>query len=111
MDLRNFLESNRLVSGQRWRCLVCEKHLSYYDLQLDGLVEKLIFQFRKELQPVERDRIEYRADGTYTLLRERKQRQNTKKRSIPDTSRSAPVARKKENPANCEPEIILLDDD
>ena len=114
MDMINFLASNRMVSGQRWRCLVCEKHLSYYDLQQDGLVKDIIVEFGDQVQPVERDRVEYCADGTYTLLPARKGRNNNKKRQVPDASRSAPGVNRPPpppRPAAAEPEIILLDDD
>lgn len=110
-DLSNFVDSNKMVNGNRWRCLVCEHFLSFYDLQLDGLVEELVFEFRKDLRPTDRDRIEYCADGSYALLGPRKQRYSNKKRVQPDLSSSSTVAKKKAAPVSAEPEVILLDDD
>lgn len=86
-----------------------QQHISYYDLILDGLVEDLLFEFRKEYT-ADRDRVEYCADGSYRLLEVRKQRYKHKKRGSQDPSRSAPVTKKKAaKPADIE--IIMLDDD
>jgi hypothetical protein len=108
-DLSSFLDANKMVSGQRWRCLVCEEHISYYDLQLDRLVEKLLHEYRNELVPTERDRIEFSADGSTKLLEQK--RKERKKRSLPESARSssstASLARKKAKAA--EPEVIVLD--
>ena len=88
---------------------MCEKFVACDDLDRDMLVEDLLFEFRKEFQAGDRDRIEYCSDGSYSLLKTkvRKQRNQKKKRAA-EASQSAPAAKK---PANAEPEIIMLDDD
>lgn len=101
-DLSNFLNSNAAVYGQRWRCLVCEDNLKCEDLEICGLTEDLIFEFRKELVPTVRDRIEYSSDKSYRLLENRKKRYGKKPASNSSgTNTSAPVS--------AEPEIIMLD--
>jgi len=99
-DLNNFLRSNATVYGQRWRCLVCEDNLKCEDLQVCGLTEDLILEFRKELVPKVRDRIEFHSDKSYKLLENRKTRYNKKPDAV-----SAGAAVKMTAPE----EVILLD--
>lgn len=105
------MDCNAIVTGQRWRCLVCENHCSYGDLELCGLTEDLIQEFQKDLAPTSRDRIEFCSNGSYRLLEAKKQRyKNNKKRSAPDSNPSGPSIRQKPTPKNdSEPVIILLD--
>ena len=107
-DLKNWLESNGTVNGGRWRCVVCENFLSYQDLELCAVTADLLVEFRNDLTPTARDRVEYCSDGSYTLLGYRKQRYGKKRSSGPDVTDSNPAAKKKSAP-NPEQEIILLD--
>jgi hypothetical protein len=98
------LESNRIVSGQRWRCIVCEQYVSLQDLELCTLTEEVIHEFRKDLIPTERDRVEFCADGSYKLLGARSQRTNNKKRTaqeVPVASRSSDVVKKSKTEIIC----------
>ena len=91
--------------------MVCEQFLSLYDLQLDGLVQDLIFEFRNSVVATERDRVEFCSDGSYTLLPPKNKKQNDgRKRAAPDSATSsAPAARKKARASD--QVVILLDDD
>jgi hypothetical protein len=106
-DLSLCLESNRIVSGQRWRCIVCEQYVSLQDLELCTLTEELVQQFQEDLIPTERDRVEFCADGSYKLLGARSQRGINKKRTaqtVPEASRSSDIAKKSKST-----EVIILD--
>lgn len=100
------------MTGQRWRCLVCENYISYDDLQLCGFTEGLIHEFRKDLVPTERDRVEFCSNGSYKLLGARKQRYTGRKRPAPDNVESGSSLDRKATSSSksSEPLIILLDD-
>lgn len=104
-DLSNFLNANCRVSGQRWRCLVCEDNITCDELQICALTEALISEFRKEIEPTERDRIEFCSDKSYKLLGNRKKRYN-KKRSRDGSSKTATTAKEE---VSVEAEVIDLD--
>lgn len=76
-DLRNYIASNEVVSGSRWRCASCENFVSLQDLEVCGLTASLVKEFEKELAP-DRDRVELCSDRTYRLLGERKLRYKKK---------------------------------
>ena len=103
--MNNFLNSNSRVYGQRWRCLVCEDNITCDELQICGLSEDLIFEFRKELVPTVRDRIEFSSDKSYKLLENRKKRYNKKGSGDGESKGDAPSKKA----ANTEPEVIDLD--
>lgn len=108
-DLASFLNSNVNASGGRWRCIVCEKFLSIYDLELCGLAEDLIREFRDKLIPSTRDGIEFSSNKSCRLLEERKDKSNKKKRGGGNLANSNPAVKKKSAPK--QPiEIICLDD-
>jgi hypothetical protein len=79
-DLKNFLSSNLLVTGSRWRCASCEKFVLFQDLQFCGFTADLLTEF-KDLASPQRDRIEFRADKTYRLLEENKRRYGVKRQA------------------------------
>ena len=66
-DLRNFIDTNKCVSYNRWRCASCEKFVSLQNLQICGLTSHLLKEFKTSTSS-ERDRIEYSSDGRYKLL-------------------------------------------
>lgn len=48
-DLRNFLCTNEIVSGGRWRCGVCEDFLSVRDLIHCGLFQAMLDEYRDSI--------------------------------------------------------------
>jgi len=57
-DLRNFLRTNEIVSGGRWRCGVCEDFLSIRDLIHCGLFQAMLNEYR-DLISGSRDKVSY----------------------------------------------------
>jgi hypothetical protein len=88
-DLQNFVSSNGFVSGSRWRCASCETFVSVDSLEVCGLTSRLLDEFKTEASP-ERDRIEFRSDGTYSLLPEKTPQYAVRRRSEPDEATSMP---------------------
>lgn len=106
-DLRNFIQSNAHVSGSRWRCASCEDFVSLQNLEFCGLTGSLLKEFKGQAT-VDRDRVEFSADGRYRLLVERKRRHAGQKRE-PDAAASAAAAassNKRAKPTS--PEIIEI---
>jgi hypothetical protein len=64
-----FLEANTIVSGNRWRCLSCEKFISWSNLEYCGFTAKLVKEFASEASRT-RDRVEVTSSGLYRLLEE-----------------------------------------
>lgn len=61
-DLGNYLEMNKTVSGQRWKCLRCELFLSYQDLEFCALTELGLKRFGKKMT-AEQHMVEYRGEN------------------------------------------------
>jgi len=61
-DLGNYLEMNKTVSGQRWKCLRCELFLSYQDLEFCALTELGLERFGKKMT-AEQHMVEYRGEN------------------------------------------------
>lgn len=72
-DLKVFLIRSESATGSRWRCPVCSTFLSWKNLQFCGLYADLLQEF-KDTASSQRNCIEFRSDGTYTLLQEKKAR-------------------------------------
>jgi hypothetical protein len=64
-----FLEANTILSGNRWRCLSCEKFISWSNLEYCGFTAKLVEEFASEASRT-RDRVEVTSSGLYRLLEE-----------------------------------------
>ena len=70
-DLDPYIGMNVNVSGQRWRCSVCEKFVSLRNLEFCKLTADFVEEFKDRLQP-NRNRVEFRSNKTYVLLDEQK---------------------------------------
>lgn len=77
-DLQNFLDSNSHVTGTRFECPVCRNILSCRDLQLCGLTQTLLKEYKGELR-AHRDRIQFFSNGTWKLLGESRKRYASKR--------------------------------
>ncbi|KAL7473235.1 hypothetical protein ACHAXS_013667 [Conticribra weissflogii] len=113
-DLRNFLRTNEIVSGGRWRCGVCEDFLSVRDLIHCGLFQEMLDEYRNLISG-SRDKVSFRSDGTWMLKEENKLRYAKKRpNSIPSSdqtrSKSDHTVHDTRQKANCgaEPEVIEL---
>jgi hypothetical protein len=81
--LKNYIASNAVVSGGRWRCASCETFVSLYDLQYCGFTADILRELR-DVATSSRHRVQLRDDGTYTLLEEsaRTQKALVKRQSV-----------------------------
>lgn len=61
------------ISSTRWRCRVCENHLSVRDLEVCGFTADLIVEMKDQLQPESKNRVLFLSNGTYRILEDRKQ--------------------------------------
>jgi len=68
-DLGSFLVVNAPVSGGRWRCVCCESFVTYQELEVCGLTKEAIKTFAEEASST-RDRVEFRGDKSFHLLKE-----------------------------------------
>ena len=57
------------VSGGRWRCPNCELFLRFDELEFCGLTTQALATFGSDVN-ANRGRVEFQADGKYTLLPE-----------------------------------------
>jgi len=80
-DLKIWLQSNKNVSGGRWRCGVCEDFLSVRDLVRCGLFEALLHDHRDEVSGI-RDKISLKPDGSWCLQEKNKLRLSSKNHGI-----------------------------
>ena len=106
-DLANYLHSNSMVSGGRWRCLVCEDFVPVKDLMIDDFIAKIIEKHGKEVNS-SRDKVEIYRDGTWKFLSENRLKYSTKRSStsdLPDSKRS-----KSESNISAQAEVIDIDD-
>lgn len=60
---------NAPVSGGRWRCVCCESFVTYQELEVCGLTREALQMFADDVSSI-RDRVEFRADGSFRLLNE-----------------------------------------
>ena len=111
-DLQNFLQSNEAVSGQRWRCVLCENFVSPEQLEECGLHLTLLDQYRMQAT-LHRDRVQFRSDSTWDLMDESKKRYQSsgqKRSAMPSSKRSkfnSPNSKKKTFPQDNE--VVILD--
>ena len=82
------------MCGNRWRCRVCEKFISWQDLEYCGFTAKMLKIFSKDASP-HHDRVEVTSGGSYRLLDERAQRNNNKRKGPPENSARGPSDHKK----------------
>lgn len=73
-DLRNYMDLNYRVHGNRWRCVACESFVSLKSLERCGLTADLLQEFTPSVIEDGRDRVEFRSGGSYELLPKRKKR-------------------------------------
>ncbi|KAL7542827.1 hypothetical protein ACHAXR_012179 [Thalassiosira sp. AJA248-18] len=66
-DLKNFLHANKIITGGRWRCGVCESFLNVRDLVHCGLFQVMLNTLGEKVSGA-RDRVSLRSDGTFTLM-------------------------------------------
>jgi len=109
-DLRNYIESNSFVSGGRWRCASCEDFVSLQSLQHCGLTASLLEEF-KDQASVDRDRVEFCANGSYRLLDERKSRYSGKRPAAHDDFSFGQQDAKRSKPNSDKETVIGIDDD
>jgi len=79
-DLKIWLQSNKHISGGRWRCGVCEDFISVKDLVRCGLFEAMLHDYRDKVSGV-RDKVSFKPDGSWCLKEENKLRYSSKNRS------------------------------
>jgi hypothetical protein len=72
-DLRNYLESNKAISGTRWRCGVCEGFIAVRDLVVDGFCLKILDDVKDQVNS-DRETVELFQDGTWKLSTENRLR-------------------------------------
>lgn len=105
-DLANYLHSNSMVSGGRWRCLVCEDFVPVQDLMIDGFIAKILEDHGNDVNS-SRDKVEIYRDGTWKFLSENRLKYSTKRSStndLPDSKRS-----KTESNGPAQAEVIDID--
>ena len=78
-DLSNYLATNSVINGNRWRCMVCEDFLPVQDLMVDGFISKILDKHRNEVSSA-RDKVEIYRDGSWKLLNENRFQYRSKKR-------------------------------
>jgi hypothetical protein len=71
-----------MVSGNRWRCLVCEKFIPIPELELCGLTLSLLKQYANQATPT-LSRVEFRSNGTHQLLNESNNRKRRAVAAVP----------------------------
>lgn len=69
------------VAGGRWRCVCCESFITYQELEVCGLAKEALRIFAREVSAT-RDRVEFRADKSFHLLKEPPLRHNNRFRRI-----------------------------
>ena len=111
-DLKNWLHSNVNVSGNRWRCGVCEEFVSMKSLVWDGMFDRFLATHREEVSAA-RDKVQLKPDGTWTLMEENKLRHRGKKRGSgqPAGADHHDLKRLKSSASPAFHEVIELDDD
>ena len=105
------MEVNTPVSGGRWRCVCCEQFVNYQELEVCGLTKEALIRFA-DVASATRDRVEFRADQTMTLLPPPKLRHNNKRRPQPGSSTSSkqPVKNQQASTSGSVPEPIEIID-
>ncbi|GKY98427.1 hypothetical protein MPSEU_000800200 [Mayamaea pseudoterrestris] len=106
-NLVTFLESNVAEGRQRWRCAICENFIAVEDLQLCKLTRDMLSEF-KDIATTSRDRVEFRLDGTYELLPERRIK-SRKKALTDDAIVSNDIMGEKGG--NDQSEVVILDEE
>mmetsp|Transcript_27266 Transcript_27266/g.41780 ORF Transcript_27266/g.41780 Transcript_27266/m.41780 type:complete len:1025 (+) Transcript_27266:71-3145(+) len=115
-DLSNYLATNSVINGNRWRCMVCEDFLPVQDLMVDGFISKILDKHRHEVSSA-RDKVEIYRDGSWKLLNENRLRYGSKKRpSVSSSDLAGDSKRAKTNGGNSKnaaPAVVIdiLDDD
>jgi hypothetical protein len=107
--LKNFIHGNAFESGNQWRCRVCERFLSWQELEVCGFTAKLLKEFAQEAVSLDRDRIELNSNGTYRLLDERQSNRQKNKRQRESDDVSVNKGASKKTKPN-ETEVIDLID-
>mmetsp|Transcript_24656 Transcript_24656/g.38095 ORF Transcript_24656/g.38095 Transcript_24656/m.38095 type:complete len:284 (-) Transcript_24656:84-935(-) len=102
VDLSHFLHTNSFPSGRRWKCVICDDFVSADELVLCGLFERMVQKHGDEARDG-RDKIEFRADGSWILKPEEK-KQGVSDYGAAQSDASAVSKRKKKVE-----EIILCD--
>jgi hypothetical protein len=64
-DLRNYLTTNTIVSGGRWRCPCCELFVSVRDLVHCGLFQAILDDVGDQIVAGVRDSVLVKSDGTW----------------------------------------------
>jgi len=80
-DMKIWLQSNKNVSGGRWRCGVCEDFISMKELVWCGLFEAMLHDHRDKVSG-SRDKVSFKPDGSWSLKEENKLRYSSKNRDI-----------------------------
>ena len=88
-----FLQTNETVFGGRWRCAVCEDFLCLDEMVQCGLFTKMLETYADEAS-VNRDKVQFHADGTWKLMPENKLRYGSKKRSNDSTDHGSGSAKR-----------------
>ena len=71
-DLRNYLTTNTIVSGGRWRCPCCELFVSVRDLVHCGLFQAILDDVGDQIVAGVRDCVFVKSDGTWQLAENKK---------------------------------------
>jgi hypothetical protein len=78
-----------MVSGNRWRCLVCENFIPLPELELCGLTQSILKQYADQASST-LSRIEFRSNGTHQLLNESNNRKRRVAAAVPSNPQESP---------------------
>jgi hypothetical protein len=106
-DLRNYLTTNTIVSGGRWRCPCCELFVSVRDLVHCGLFQAILDDVGDQIVAGVRDSVFVKSDGTWQLL-ENKKSNNGGASSAMDIDNLESVGEELLLPGPDEPEVIEI---
>jgi hypothetical protein len=106
-DLRNYLTTNTIVSGSRWRCPCCELFVSVRDLVHCGLFQAMLDDVGDQIVAGVRDSALVKSDGTWQLV-ENKKSNNGGASSAMDIDNLESVGEELLLPGPDEPEVIEI---
>jgi hypothetical protein len=107
-DLESYLALNEIVSGTRWRCLCCEQFVSVQDLQVCGLTDDILTEFKGKTND-QCNKVEFCSNGSYSLFDEGDAGPSTN-RSLKTTAPTAQGGSKGPPTAPSDYEVICLSD-
>jgi hypothetical protein len=107
-DLFNYLKTNSVISGSRWRCGLCEDFIPIKDLIVDGLVVSMLEKCKGNIS-IARDKVMVSKDGKWRLLDENRLRNAKRKKNSNEEQKDK--KRVKTDTDQYKPEEIVIDID